>query len=201
MSRILLVTEMSLLRSAIATVLSSEPELEVVAQVGGPDVTAALVGEVRADAAVVELGTRGADTLLAVRTISEYAPRCNVLALVDVAASATLHRALGTQVCGFITKECEITHLVDAIRRVAAGERFIEPCIAIAALGAPGNPLTRREVDVLRMVADGMSTTEIATALFLTEGTIRNYLSTIVQKMGARSRLEAVRNAVNAGWL
>ncbi len=200
MTRILLIAEVRLLRSAIADVVSSAKELEVVADARCSEVTAALVREAHADVAVVELDTRGSG-LTAVRTISEHGPDCCVLALVDVTAFATLQRVLVSQVHGFLSTDCDVEQLIDAIWRVAAGERFIEPGVAIAAIGAPGNPLTPREVDVLRMVADGMSTTEIAAALFLTAGTIRNYLSNIERKVGARSRLEAVRNAVEAGWL
>jgi two-component system response regulator DesR len=198
--RILLIAEIRLLRSAIANVVSYDKELEVVADAKCSDVTAALVRGANADVAVVELDTRGSG-LTAVRTITEHGPSCCVLALIDVTAFATLQRALVSQVHGFLSTDCDVEQLIDAIWRVAAGERFIEPGVAIAAIGAPGNPLTPREVDVLRMVADGMSTTEIAAALFLTAGTIRNYLSNIERKVGARSRLEAVRNAVESGWL
>jgi two-component system response regulator DesR len=198
--RILLIADVRLLRSAIANSVSFENELEVVADAKCSDVTATLVTKARAHVAVVELDTRGSG-LAAVRTISEHGVACYVLALIDISASATLQRALDSQVHGFLSTDCDVKQLIDAIWRVAAGERFIEPGIAIAALGAPGNPLTPREGDVLRMVADGMSTAEIAAALFLTAGTIRNYLSNIERKMGARSRLEAVRNAVEAGWL
>jgi two-component system response regulator DesR len=198
--RILLIAEIRLLRSAIANVVSYDKELEVVADAKCSDVTAALVSKANADVAVVELDTRGGG-LTAVRTITEHGPGCYVLALIDGTAFATLQRALVSQVHGFLSTDCDVEQLIDAIWRVAAGERFIEPGVAIAAIGAPGNPLTPREVDVLRMVADGMSTTEIAAALFLTAGTIRNYLSNIERKVGARSRLEAVRNAVESGWL
>ena len=201
MTRILLIAEFRLLRSAIATVVSFEDDLEVVADATCSSVTAALVRKARPDIAVVEMDTRGGCGLTAVRTISEHGANCCVIALIDATASATLQRTLGSQVCGFLSQDCNVRELIDAIRRAAAGERFIAPGIAMAALGAPGNPFTRREIDVLRMVADGMSTTEIAAALFLTAGTIRNYLSNIERKVGARSRLEAVRNAVEAGWL
>lgn len=201
MTRILLIAGIRLLRSAITSVVSFENDLEVVANARCSDVTAALVRKARADVAVVELDTRGNGGLNAVRTIIDHGAGCCVLALMDITASATLQRALGSQVHGFLSTDCDVRQLIDAIWRVAAGERFIEPGIAIAALGAPGNPLTPRELDVLRLVADGMSTAEIAAALFLTAGTIRNYLSNIERKVGARSRLEAVRNAVEAGWL
>lgn len=201
MIRILLIADARLLRSAITTVVSLEDDLEVVADAQCSGVTAALVRKHRADVAVVELDTRGGSGLSAVRTISDHGGECCVLAVIDVIASATLQRALGSEVRGYLSGDCEVKQLIDAIRRVAAGERFIEPCVAIAALGAPGSPFTPREFDVLRMVADGMSTNEIAAALFLTPGTIRNYLSNIERKVGARSRLEAVRNAAEAGWL
>ena len=91
--------------------------------------------------------------------------------------------------------------LIDALRRVSAGERFIEPAIAAAVLRGNSNPLTLRERDVLRLAAEGLSVREIAGALFLTSGTVRTYLSTVIRKVGARSRLDAIRTATEANWL
>jgi two-component system response regulator DesR len=149
----------------------------------------------------VDLDSRRTAPLAALQCLAEYAPGCAVLALTGVGAPAALRRALDTRVRGFVSKDGEVAQLVAAVLRVAAGERFIEPGIAIAALSAPRNPLTAREIDVLRLAADGLSPAEIAGSLFLSPGTVRNYLSVIVRKLGARGRLDAVRVAVEASWL
>jgi len=201
MTRVLLVADGNLLRTALAAVLSNEKDLVVAAEVTSVEVTAHLVLDTAADVAVVDVETRSAAPLDAVRTITDNCPRCGVLVLTDMAAPAGLRRVLDSKVWAFLSKECRIDDLVHATRRVAAGERFIEPGIAIAALGVPGNPLTPREVDVLRLAAEGLSPREIADALFLTGGTVRNYLSTIIRKLGARSRFDAVRLALEADWL
>jgi two-component system response regulator DesR len=198
--RILLVDDMTLLRTALATFLAKVDCFEVVASVDTNGVAAAVV-DGRSDVAVINLNTGGAAAFGAVRTISTQAPRCAVLALTSDAAPAALRQALNSQVRGFLSTNADIAELVTAIKRVAAGERFIERGMALAAMGSRHNPLTPREVDVLRLAGDGLSSAEIAHALFLTDGTVRNYLTSIFRKVGARSRLHAVRAAREANWL
>lgn len=201
MIRILLAIDMNLLRTALTTVLSQQAGVAVVAAAACTEVDADLLDTIAPDVAIVDLDCRRATTLDALETIATQAPHCAVLALTTVTATGALHRALDARVRGVLSKDCGATDLVAAVTRLAAGERVIEPGIAIAALSGPHNPLTRREVDVLRLAADGLSPAEIATHLFLTPGTVRNYLSMITRKLGARSRLDAVRNAMEANWL
>jgi two-component system response regulator DesR len=200
MTKILLVADLALFRRALAIVLSQADGLDVIADVettGADDAARALP----ADVAVVDVNTRRSAAFSAVRAIATHAPNCAILALTGAAPPAALRGALDSQVRGFLSISADTPALITAVRRVAAGERFIEPGIVRAALRVPRNPLTPREIDVLRLAADGLSGAEIAAALFLAEGTVRNYLSQIVRKIGARSRLDAIRTATEASWL
>jgi two-component system response regulator DesR len=199
--RVLLIEDLILLRTALTVALASEDGLTVVGAVGSVDLAATTLVRADANVAVVDLDTRRTSASVALHMIAEHAPHCCVLALTRVTARAAVRQALEKDVAGFLHRDCEIGQLVDAIRRVAAGERFIEPGLAVAALSAARSPLTLREMEVLRLAADGHAPADIAAALFLTSGTVRNYLSIIMRKLGARSRLEAVSKAQDASWL
>ncbi|GAA3123041.1 hypothetical protein GCM10020001_049500 [Nonomuraea salmonea] len=112
-----------------------------------------------------------------------------------------LRRALAAQVDGFVLKTAPPEELTAAIRKVTRGERVLDPSLAVTAWHLAENPLTEREADVLRLVAGGAEPPEIAGQLFLTAGTVRNYLTTIVSKLNARNRTDAVRIATEAGWI
>ncbi len=201
MIRLVLVADANLLRTALGMALSHQDDLHVVAEVASAEVSPALVEIHDADIFVVDLDILGASTTDALDTIIKQREDRAVLALTAVTASAALRHALGRRVRAFLSKDCGMTDLIKALRRVAAGERFIEPAVAAAMLRVNANPLTLRERDVLRLAAEGLSVREIAGALFLTTGTVRTYLSTIVRKVGARSRLDAIRTAIAANWL
>ncbi|MFC7530940.1 LuxR C-terminal-related transcriptional regulator [Actinoplanes sp. GCM10030250] len=201
MIRIMLVADACLLRTALGRALSHEPGLDVVAGNTSAEVTPELAVKVDADVFVVDLDTLNGAVIDAVDTLTENHPDRAVLVLTTVAASNALRHAVGCRVRAYLKKDCDIGDLADAVRRVAAGERFMEPAIAASMLIARPNPLTPRERDVLRLAAEGMSVRDIAGALFLTAGTVRTYLSTIMQKVGARSRLDAIRIATEANWL
>ena len=202
MIRIMVVADAHLLRSALGLALSHQDGLDVVAEVSSVEVTPDLVKNIDVDVCIVDLDTLAASVTDAVDTITEHSTDDRaVLALTTVAASSAFRHALGCKVRAFLSKDCHIKDLLDAVRRVAAGERFIEPGIAASVLKVRTSPLTPRERDVLRLAAEGMTAREIAGTLFLTPGTVRTYLSTITQKVGARSRLEAIRTATDANWL
>jgi len=124
-----------------------------------------------------------------------------MLMLLDVEASGAVHGELETRVPGFIGKDTAPAQLAQYIRRVADGERVIDPALAVAAWSVPRNPLTRREREILRVAAEGRTSLEIANQLHLSVGTVRNYLSSVMRRTGARSRLEAIRIATDRGWL
>ena len=201
MIRVMLVIDACLLRTALARVLPQENDLTVVAENTSVDVSAELDRKVDADVFVVDLDTQKGSVMEAIDTLTGECPDRGILVLSKVAVSAALRHALGSRVRACLKKDCHIEDLIDGARRVAAGERFIEPSIAASMLNGPPNPLTPRERVVLRLAAGGMSVREIAAALFLTGGTVRTYLSTIMHKVDARSRLDAIRIATEANWL
>jgi two-component system response regulator DesR len=201
MIRIMLIVDACLLRTALAKALAQEGDLDVVAENTSADVNTELTRKVDADVFVVDLDTLKGSVMDAIDTLTEQRPDRGVLVLTMVAVSTALRHALDRRVRAYLKKDCHIEDLAEAVRRVAAGERFIEPAIAMSMLNGPASPLTPRERDVLRLAAEGMSAREIARALFLTAGTVRTYLSTIMQKVDARSRLDAIRIATEANWL
>jgi two-component system response regulator DesR len=201
MIRIMLIVDACLLRTALAKALPHEDDLTVVAENTSADVNPELARKVDADVFVVDLDIPKDSVMEAIDTLTEERPDGGVIVLTKVAVSAGLRHALGRRVRACLKKDCHIEDLADAVRRVAAGERFIEPAIAVSMLNGRANPLTPRERDVLRLAAGGMSVREISAALFLTAGTVRTYLSTIMHKVDARSRLDAIRIATESNWL
>jgi two-component system response regulator DesR len=199
--RIMLVADACLLRTALGRTLAHEDDLHVIAEYTSEDVTPDLARTADADVFVVDLDTLKGAVSDAVDTLTAERPDRPVLVLTTVAASAGLRRALDCRVRAYLKKDCHIDDVIDAVRRVAAGERFIDPAVAASMVNGRPNPLTPRERDVLRLAAEGHSVRDIAAALFLTAGTVRTYLSTIMQKVGARSRLDAIRIATEANWL
>jgi two-component system, NarL family, response regulator DesR len=199
--RVLVAEDMRILRDTLVALLNLEDDIDVVAAVadGRAIVPAALAD--RPDVALVDIDLPGADGLTAAAALHEQCPQCRVLILTVLGQPGNLRRALAAHVSGFLPKDTPAGDLVDAIRRVAAGERVVDPQLALKALEVPGNPLSPREVEVLRRFAAGAGPAEIAAALNLSYGTVRNYLAAAVTKLGARNRVDAVRIAAEAGWL
>ncbi|WP_406379382.1 DNA-binding response regulator [Streptomyces sp. NBC_01618] len=201
MISIVLAEDMHMVRGALVALLDLEADIDVVDEVGsGPDILPAVI-RWRPDVAVIDIGLPGMDGLTAAGLIHDRAPSCRTLMLTSLGRPGTLRRALDAHVSGFILKDAPPPQLADAIRRVVAGERVIDPHLALAAWDARANPLTRREVEVLRYAAEGAEAMEIASRLSLSAGTVRNYLTTIVAKINARNRLDAIRIAQEAGWV
>jgi two-component system response regulator DesR len=199
--RILLAEDMHILREALVELLSLEDDLTVVAGVAsGPEIVPAAL-EHRPDVAVIDIDLPGLDGIAAAAELRDLLPECRVLILTALAKPGTLRRALGVQVAGFVPKDIRPVELAAAIRTVAAGGRVVDPALALVALEAPESPLSQRETEVLRMSASGAQPAEIAERLFLTYGTIRNYLASAVTKLGARNRVDAIRIATESGWI
>jgi two-component system response regulator DesR len=200
--RILLVEQMNLLRGALVTALSTEPDLHIVADVGGIDECVAIGRAVRPDVAIVNIDLLGAAGSC---ELSAALPDCAVLVLAETERLDTLRGALetvlDTDVCGVVGTDTAPADLADYIRRVARGERVIDPMLAVAAVATPRSPLTEREREVLRVAALGVPAVEIAQRLHLSVGTVHNYMSKIMKKAGGRNRLEAIRIAEESGWL
>jgi two-component system response regulator DesR len=200
MIRIVLALNGVLLRTTLAAALSAEPDLQVIGIFGGGEPVAQFARANPPDVAVIEVDGQDPIDGGLLRALSEYVPACCVVALVTVVTPRTFRRSIKSQVRGLVSKDSRFERLVKTIRQVADGKRVIEPAAALAALRAT-NPLTRRECDVLRLAGEGMSAVDIARRLYLAPGTVRNYLSAAARKVGAHSRLEAVRIAERAGWL
>ena len=199
--RVLLAEDMQILRDTLVAVLNLEDDIDVVAEVtDGDAIVPAAVGK-RADVAVVDIDLPGTDGLTAAADLREQFPQCKVLILTALGGPGNLRRALAAHVAGFLVKDTPAGDLVDAVRKIAAGERVIDPTLALAALEVPDSPLSPREVQVLQRFAAGAGPAEIAADLYLSYGTVRNYLASAVTKLGARSRVDAVRIAAEAGWL
>jgi two-component system, NarL family, response regulator DesR len=199
--RVLVAEDMRILRDTLVAVLNLEDDIDVVAEVSDGDAIVPAVVAHQPDVAVVDIDLPGTDGLTAAALLREECPGCKVLILTVLGKPGNLRRALVAGVAGFLPKETPSGQLVDAVRRVAAGEKVIDPKLALAALEVPGSPLSPREAEVLRRFAAGAGPAEIAAEMFLSCGTVRNYLASAVTKLGARNRVDAVRIASEAGWL
>jgi two-component system response regulator DesR len=201
MIRVLVAEDMRILRDTLVSLLNLEDDIEVVAEVAaGAAVVPAALGH-RPDLALLDVDLPGVDGLTAAAELHERLPDCRVVILTVLGRPATLRRALAAHVSGFLVKDAPADELIDALRRVAAGDRVIDPQLALAALEPAGSPLSPREAEILRRYATGVDPAEIAAELFLSYGTVRNYLASAVTKLGGRNRTDAVRIAAEAGWL
>lgn len=201
MIRVLVAEDERILREALVALLALESDIEVVAEVEYGDAIVPAALEHRPDVAVIDIKLPALDGLSAAAELNEQLPDCKTVILTAVRHPGSLRRGASAKVSGFLLKDVRPRDLVDAIRTVAAGGQVIDPQLAYAALDAAASPLTDRETDVLRLTATGASPREIATQLHLTYGTVRNYLASSVTKLDARNRLDAVRIAIESGWL
>jgi len=199
--RLLLAEDQVMIREALAALLAFEGEFEVVAQVGRGDEVLAAARGTNPDAALLDIEMPGMDGLAAAAELKKHHPDTKIVILTTFGRPGFLRRAMESGVSAFLVKDSPADKLTQAIRRVLAGERVIDPDLAVAALADGVNPLTPRERDVLEASADGRTIAEVASRLFLSEGTVRNYLSACIQKTGARNRAEALRIASERGWL
>jgi two-component system, NarL family, response regulator DesR len=199
--RLLLAEDQVMIREALAALLSFEGDIEVVAQVGRGDEVVAAAQGTRPDVAVLDIEMPGMDGLAAAAELNRHLPDIKIVILTTFGRPGFLRRAMESGVSAFLVKDSPADKLTQSIRRVLAGERVIDPDLAAAALADGLNPLTPRERGVLAASADGGTIAQIARQLYLSEGTVRNYLSACIQKTGARNRAEALKNASERGWL
>ena len=199
--RLLLAEDQVMIREALAALLSFEGDIEVVAQVGRGDEVLKAAEATKPDVAVLDIEMPGMDGLTAAAELKRRHPDIKIVILTTFGRPGFLRRAMESGVSAFLVKDSSADKLTQTIRRVLAGERVIDPDLAAAALADGVNPLTPRERDVLEASADGRTIAEIAAQLYLSEGTVRNYLSACIQKTGARNRAEALRIASERGWL
>lgn len=189
------------MRGALALLLSMEEDIEIVAQVGSGDEVLPASVATRPDVALLDIEMPGQSGLAAARLLREYCPACKVVIVTTFGRPGYLREAMDAGVSGFVVKDGPVDELAGIIRRVLAGDRVIDPTLAVAALTSGPNPLTDRERDVLAAGIDGSPVGEIATRLHLSKSTVRNYLSSAIQKTGTRNRIEAAQVARDRGWL
>ncbi len=201
MIRVLLADDQALILGAFAALLGMEHDLEVVAQVGTGDqvVPAALTSA--PDVALLDIQMPGLDGLAAAAALRTAVPGCRVIVLTTFGRPGYLQRAMAAGAAGFLVKDAPPEQLIDAIRRVHAGLRVVDPQLAAETLTVGSSPLTDRERDVLAAAVQGGTVAVIARTLYLSEGTVRNHLSAVIGKTGASTRAEAVRIATERGWL
>jgi two-component system, NarL family, response regulator DesR len=201
MIRVLIAEDMHMIRGALVALLSLEDDVEVVAELERGDLIVQTALETHPDVAVVDIDLPGLDGLTAAEQLHQRLPECRTLVLTGLSQPGNLLRALKVHVRGFIVKDAPAETLADGVRRVARGERVIDPELVAAALEAGSSPLTARETDVLREASNGVPTDQIAARLSLSPATVRNYLSNAISKVGGRNRIDAIRIARDAGWL
>ncbi|MFE1319650.1 DNA-binding response regulator [Kitasatospora phosalacinea] len=202
MIRLLLAEDQHVVRGALVALLGLEPDLEVVAETATADDVLPRALVFRPDVAVLDIEMPGRlDGLQAAAALKQQLPDCRTLMLTSLGRPGLLRKALDAKVDGFLLKTAPPADLVAAIRRVASGGRVLDPSLAVAAWDLADNPLTPRENDVLRELAEGAEPPEIAARLHLSTGTVRNVLTAVVGKLNARNRTDAVRIARDAGWL
>jgi two-component system response regulator DesR len=199
--RVLLAEDQTMVRGALAALLALEEDIEVVAEAARGDEVVPAALDSMPDVALLDIEMPGGDGLSAAAALKASLPSCRVLILTTFGRAGYLRRAMESGAVGFLLKDAPSSELATAIRRVMAGERVVDPGLAVAALSEGGSPLTEREREVLLGSANGATIEEVASKLYLSEGTVRNYLSTAIKKLGARNRVEAARLADRKGWL
>jgi two-component system response regulator DesR len=199
--RLLLADDQALVRGAMAALLDMEPDLRVVAEVGRGDEVVDAVRLHGVDVALLDVEMPGLDGVAAARELRSAVPACRVLMVTTFGRAGYLRRAMAAGAGGFVVKDTPARQLADVVRRVHQGLRVVDPGLAAQSLALGDSPLTERESDVLRSARAGGTVADIARELHLSEGTVRNHLSSVIGKTGARTRAEAVRVAVDNGWL
>lgn len=199
--RLLLADDQALVRGALSALLQLEPDLQVVAEVGRGDEVVETARRTRPDVALLDVEMPGLDGLSAAAELRTAVPQCRVLIVTTFGRPGYLRKALESGASGFVVKDTPARQLADAVRRAHAGLRVVDPTLAVESLTAGASPLTSRETEVLVAARDGGTVADLATALHLSEGTVRNHLSSAIGKTGARTRAEAVRLAEENGWL
>ena len=200
MIRVVVAEDQAMLLGALAALLDIETDIEVVARAHDGEEALEIVRRERPDVLLTDIEMPKMTGLELAAAVHQQDLRTRVIILTTFARSGYLRRALDAGASGYLLKDSPAEQLANAIRRVHAGGRAIDPELAAEAWSEP-DPLTDRERQVLRMAADGKSSGDIADALGLSEGTVRNYLSEAISKLGAQNRIEAARIARERGWL
>lgn len=206
MIRVLIADDQDLVRGALAALLGTEDDLEVVAEVGRGDEVVEAVRAHRVDVALLDIEMPGMTGIEAAEALQAEASEgsglsCRTVIVTTFGRPGYLRKALAAGVSGFVVKDTPPSQLAEAVRRVHQGLRVVDPALAEESLFTPDSPLTGREVEVCRAARGGAGIREIAAELHLSQGTVRNHLSSVIGKTGASNRFEAVTVADQNGWL
>lgn len=201
MIRVLLAEDQTMVRGALAALLTLAGDIEVVAEASRGDEVVPQALASRPDVALLDIEMPGGDGITAAAALQEQLPSCRVLMLTTFGRPGYLRRALESGAIGYLLKDAPPAELAAAVRRAAAGQRVVDPDLALSALSVGASPLTEREREVLVVARRGASVAEIAAQLALSEGTVSNYFSAAMQKTGAHNRIEAAHIAEEKGWL
>jgi two-component system response regulator DesR len=199
--RVLLAEDQAMVRGALSALLTLEEDVEIIAEVARGDEVVPAALDSLPDVALLDIEMPGGDGLSAAAALKERLPSCRVVILTTFGRAGYLRRAMESGAVGFLLKDAPASELAAAIRRVVSGDRVVDPGLAAAALSEGESPLTAREREVLAASVNGATIENVARELYLSEGTVRNYLSTAIKKLGARNRVEAARRAERKGWL
>jgi two-component system response regulator DesR len=199
--KILLAEDVAMVRGALVALIELEPDLKVVAAVRSGDEIVGAAQEHQPDIAIIDIDLPGLDGLSAAAQLHEKLPSCRTLILTNLGKAGMLRRALAAHVSGYMLKDAPPEQLATAIRDIVAGRSVIDMQLAMSAWDSGKSPLSKREHEVLRLAAEGSEPAEIAAELHLSVGTVRNYLTSIVTKLNARNRVDAIKMAVDSGWL
>ena len=199
--RVLIAEDQAMVRGALSALLTLEDDFEIVAEISRGDEVVPAALDSLPDVALLDIEMPGGDGLTAAAALRERLPSCRVIILTTFGRAGYLKRAMENGAAGFLLKDAPSSELARAIHRVMRGERVVDPDLAALALSAGDDPLTEREREVLVASANGATIEEVARKLYLSEGTVRNYLSNAIKKLDARNRVEAARLAERKGWL
>ena len=199
--RLLIADDQAMVRGALAALLDLEVVLEVVGQVGRGDEVVDACREHRPEVVLMDVEMPGMDGIAASAALRRAMPEVRVLVVTTFGRPGFLRRAMQAGVQGFVVKDTPATQLADAVRRVNEGLRVVDPQLAADSLAFGESPLTAREAEVLKAASDGGTVADIARSVHLSEGTVRNHLSSIIGKTGGRTRADALRIADENGWL
>jgi len=200
MIRTMLADDQQMLRSALATLLSLEEDIEVVAQAGNGAEAVDLIRLHHPDVCVLDIEMPVMNGIEVAEKLKEIGHPCRIIMLTTFARAGYFQRAITSGVMGYLLKDGPSSELADAIRKVAAGGRVIHPELSLT-IWEQASPLTPRETDILQEAAKGATLKEIGDVLFLSHGTVRNYMSEIIAKLEAKNKLEAIRIAQERGWI
>lgn len=199
--RLVLADDQAMVRGALGALLELEGDLEVVGEAGNGTEAVALAASLKPDVVLMDIQMPGMDGIEATQAVRAATPGTRVLVVTTFARPGYLRAALEAGASGFVVKDAPAEQLADAVRRVHAGLRVVDPALAEASLFDGANPLTEREQQVLRLTLDGRPVAGIAAEVFLSAGTVRNHLSSAIGKTGAENRSQAAQMARQKGWI